>query len=100
MKGKLQEWMDKRDLVDADVSAITKVSRPEISRIRRGLCRASVPTAKALHKLTGIPWPELVEAPQPKNGKRGKPARRTGARAKRSVREFQKAQAHFKNAGA
>lgn len=53
---KLQTWMNKNGQVDADVARSTRLSRPQISRIRRGIHTASEKTARRLEALTGIKW--------------------------------------------
>lgn len=53
---KLQHWMTKNSKVDADVARAVKRSRPQISRIRRGVTTASHDTARRLETLTGIRW--------------------------------------------
>jgi transcriptional regulator with XRE-family HTH domain len=58
---KLQKWMDRKGLGDEDVAAVVDVSRAQVSRIRRGCNGASIPTAKRLGKLTGIPWTHFLE---------------------------------------
>lgn len=61
----LQGWMDTHGLKDGDVAAKVKVvSRATISRIRRGVNRASPETAHKLEKVTGIPWHEFIGGAQ------------------------------------
>lgn len=48
--------MTKNDMRDEQVARIVKLSRVQINRLRRGKSTASVPTAQALEKLTGIKW--------------------------------------------
>lgn len=60
---KLQRWMNQHNKVDAEVARAIKVSRPHISRVRRGITGASPGTAKQLEKLTGIKWWHFVGAP-------------------------------------
>jgi transcriptional regulator with XRE-family HTH domain len=54
----LQEWMDAKRLKDAGLAALTdgKVSRSQVSRIRRGVCLPERATAVELERVTGIPW--------------------------------------------
>lgn len=64
---KLQAWMDKKGWCDNDVAEALrgsrKISRVQVSRIRRGITGTSVLTAKALAALTGIRWSAFVEVP-------------------------------------
>lgn len=53
---KLQLWMKRHGKVDAEVARAVKRSRPQISRIRRGVTAASHDTAQRLEALTGIRW--------------------------------------------
>jgi predicted DNA-binding transcriptional regulator AlpA len=50
----LQRWMSDGGLRDGDVAKLTGLSRPQVSRIRRGVLGASVPAAKRLETLTGL----------------------------------------------
>lgn len=52
--------MAKNGLRDHQVANNAGVSRVQISRIRRGVCGASVPTARRLEKLTKIKWHYFV----------------------------------------
>ena len=52
----LAQWMKQHGVRDAAVAAQLKISRVQVSRIRRGKCGCSVETAKKLAKLTGIAW--------------------------------------------
>jgi transcriptional regulator with XRE-family HTH domain len=65
---KLQTWMDKQGVRDAQVAITLNLSRVQVSRIRRGITKASVPTAHALEALTKIKWWYFVdgEATPPK----------------------------------
>lgn len=58
----LQEWMDLKTMNDADLERELegRVSRSQISRIRRGKCRPSIETAKVLEHLTKIPAATFV----------------------------------------
>lgn len=57
---RLQQWMTKNRKLDAEVARAVKRSRPQISRIRRGITAASVPTAHRLETLTGVKWWHFV----------------------------------------
>lgn len=57
---KLATWMKKNSVDDSDVARAVKRSRVQINRIRRGYS-ASVPTAMALEKHTGIKWWHFVK---------------------------------------
>lgn len=59
---KLQLWMNKNCMDDAAVARHIKLSRPQVSRIRRGLCAAKVDSAKRLEALTGIKWHTFMDA--------------------------------------
>lgn len=48
--------MTKNDMRDEQVAKIVKLSRVQINRLRRGKSTASVATAMALERLTGIKW--------------------------------------------
>lgn len=60
--------MNKKGWVDSDVAnalherGSRKISRVQISRIRRGITGTSIPTAKALGALTGLRWTLFLEA--------------------------------------
>ena len=58
---KLQRWMTKNRKLDSEVARAVKRSRPQISRIRRGLTAASHGTAMRLQALTGIKWWHFME---------------------------------------
>lgn len=53
---KLQLWMTKHGKIDAEVARAVKRTRPQISRIRRGITGTTATTAKRLEALTGIKW--------------------------------------------
>lgn len=53
---RLQQWMTRHGKRDAEVARAVKRSRPQISRIRRGVTDASGITAHRLEALTGIKW--------------------------------------------
>jgi transcriptional regulator with XRE-family HTH domain len=53
---KLQTWMTRNEKHDADVARLVRISRPQVSRIRRGVHAASEKTARRLETLTGIKW--------------------------------------------
>lgn len=57
----LQRWMDRNKKVDADVADAVRISRPHVSRIRRGLTAASPEIARRLEALTGIKWFYFIE---------------------------------------
>lgn len=57
---KLQHWMTKHSKVDSEVARAVKLSRPQISRIRRGITAARPTTAHRLEALTGIKWWHFV----------------------------------------
>lgn len=59
---KLQLWMTKHGKVDSEVARAVKRSRPQISRIRRGITATTVTTAKRLEALTGIRFWNFIEA--------------------------------------
>jgi hypothetical protein len=58
----LATWMAKNKLKDPDLAekAKGKVSRSQISRIRRGKSGASPETARVLASLTGMPWHTFI----------------------------------------
>lgn len=57
----LQEWMSREGLNDAALASRTgKISRSQISRIRRGISRPEPATARELERLTGIPAATFV----------------------------------------
>lgn len=58
---KLQQWMTKHEQDDAAVARAVRLSRPQISRIRRGLHATRRTTADRLEKLTGIRWWHFME---------------------------------------
>jgi len=58
---KLQSWMTKNGKIDREIAQAVKVSRPQISRIRRGKIGASYKTAIRLEALTKIKWWNFVE---------------------------------------
>lgn len=59
---RLQQWMTKHDKKDGEVARAVKRSRPQISRIRRGIGTTSPKTAHRLEALTGIRWWNFVDA--------------------------------------
>lgn len=59
---KLQHWMTKNQKLDSEVARVVKLSRPQISRIRRGVTAAGPLTAQKLEQLTGIKWWHFVIA--------------------------------------
>lgn len=63
---KLQHWMSKNHKRDSDVARAVKRSRPQISRIRRGITAASHTTAIRLELLTGIKWHHFTQPPKHK----------------------------------
>lgn len=63
---KLQHWMTKHQKLDSDVARAVKRSRPQISRIRRGLCAASHTTAIRLELLTGVKWYHFTQSAKTK----------------------------------
>ena len=52
----LSEWMEAEGLKDDAVASKLSLSRVQVSRLRRKINGASVPTARKLESLTGIPW--------------------------------------------
>ena len=60
---KLDTWMSKKGLCDRQVAIQIKVSRPTISRIRRGKTGASTRVAMKLQELTGINWSNFLKHP-------------------------------------
>ena len=57
----LQEWMDARELSDAQLAAqVEGLSRSQVSRIRRRVSIASPSTALKLERVTGIPAERFV----------------------------------------
>jgi transcriptional regulator with XRE-family HTH domain len=56
----LQLWMKATGYTDARLSAEVGVSRVQISRIRRGICKASPETAMKLEQVTKIPAPRFI----------------------------------------
>lgn len=60
---KLQQWMTKNGKRDGDVARAVRLSRPQISRLRRGLTGAKKASAVRLQALTGIKWWHFVDAP-------------------------------------
>lgn len=77
----LQAWMDRHDKCDHDVAVAIGLSRPQVSRIRRGLTTASVATAKRLEALTGIKWFQFMDRPQER------PKARNGRARRRRIRK-------------
>ena len=61
--GKLAEWMTKHGWNDRRVGEAVALSRVQISRLRRGRCKASVASAVRLQKLTGLPWHAFIHEP-------------------------------------
>ena len=58
----LQEWMDRNGVNDAGLAEKIghQLSRSQVNRIRRGLCRPSVDGARALEAATKIPAARFV----------------------------------------
>lgn len=56
----LKLWMEATGYTDARLSAEVGVSRVQISRIRRGICKASPETARRLEGVTKIPAPHFI----------------------------------------
>jgi transcriptional regulator with XRE-family HTH domain len=63
---KLQQWMDRHKKKDEDVARAIRISRPQVSRIRRGITTASAITAHRLEALTGIKWFHFIERERPR----------------------------------
>lgn len=59
---RLQQWMTRNAKVDSEVARAVRRSRPQISRIRRGVTAASRVTAQRLEALTGIRWWHFMDA--------------------------------------
>jgi plasmid maintenance system antidote protein VapI len=53
-KTPLARWMKSREMDDPTLSAHLGVSRVQVSRLRRGICKASPETARKLSDLTGL----------------------------------------------
>jgi transcriptional regulator with XRE-family HTH domain len=52
----LEKWMEKKGLKsDADMAKLVPISRTQINRIRRRVCRPSMRNALALSAVTKIP---------------------------------------------
>lgn len=66
---KLQKWMDRNGKRDAHVARAIRLSRPQISRIRRGITGASRTTALRLEALTGIKWWHFMDGGPPRKGR-------------------------------
>lgn len=64
----LQVWMSANCKLDAEVARAVKMSRPQISRIRRGVTTTTRRTAKELEKLTGIRWWKFLDTPRKRRG--------------------------------
>ena len=56
----LQNWMAEHGETDESLSPRVGVSRVQVSRIRRKICRPSIVTALRLEQVTGIPAAKLV----------------------------------------
>lgn len=56
----LQSWMIKNAETDASLSEKIGISRVQVSRLRRGIHRPSIATARKLEKVTTIPAAEFV----------------------------------------
>lgn len=58
----LSEWMKDANMKDAGLAELTggKISRSQISRIRRGKGGTSATKAQALAEVTGIPWHSFI----------------------------------------
>lgn len=67
----LQIWMMKEGVRDGDVARKIKLSRSQISRIRRGETGATHDTALKLAKLTGLDWWQFVQPGTRSKRKRG-----------------------------
>jgi len=53
---KLARWMKKNRKLDGDVADAAKLSRSQVSRIRREKTSATYETAMKLEQVTGIRW--------------------------------------------
>lgn len=53
--------MARKGQVDSQVAKAIGLSRPQVSRLRRGVTVASPATAHRLEKLTGIRWYVFIE---------------------------------------
>jgi transcriptional regulator with XRE-family HTH domain len=69
MNTKLDVWMKAHGLCDREVALKIKISRVQVSRIRRGIHGASVKTAMRLQELTGLKWWTFVRGAQQKGKK-------------------------------
>lgn len=58
----LDQWMDDKKWSDAKLAAAVGVSRPFITRIRRGERQPSLPVAERLSKITRLPMAAFVKA--------------------------------------
>lgn len=56
----LQEWMSRAGETDATMSQKLGVSRVQVSRIRRGICKPSPTTAQKLEAITAIPAADFI----------------------------------------
>lgn len=56
----LQDWMARAGESDETLSRKLGVSRVQVSRIRRGICRPSPSTAQKLEAVTDIPAADFI----------------------------------------
>jgi transcriptional regulator with XRE-family HTH domain len=66
----LQTWMDRNGETDETLAKKTGLSRPHISKLRRGKRSAGTDAAIKLQKITGIPWHKFVSVGLPDDGRR------------------------------
>jgi transcriptional regulator with XRE-family HTH domain len=83
----LQTWMDRHGKRDHQVAAAISISRPQVSRIRRGLTTASPDTAHKLEALTGIKWFHFLERTAENVGSRGVVKARASRKSKRRLKK-------------
>lgn len=57
---RLQSFMDTNNIKDGDLAPKARISRVQMSRIRRGISHPSRKTAKLLEAATAIPASELI----------------------------------------
>lgn len=58
----LAHWMKTADVKDEALSQQLGISRVQVLRLRRRLCRPSLKTARKLEEITNIPAAELLMA--------------------------------------
>lgn len=60
-KTPLDRWMRLNERTDESLAAELKITRSQVNRVRNGMSDPSAATARALSKLTGIPFADLFQ---------------------------------------